>query len=967
MAVVYLAEDRRLERRVAIKVLRPELTSVMAAERFLREIKLTANLHHPHILALHESGEADGLLYYVMPYVAGESLRGRLEREGRLPVDEAVRIAREVADALSYAHERDLLHRDIKPENILLEAGHALVADFGIAKALSEAAGDRLTDTGVSIGTPEYMSPEQAAGERELNEASDLYSLGCVLYEMLAGEAPVTDPSVQKVVSRKLLGDVRRVGELRPEVSGEIEAAVTRALATEPGERPSTAGEFTDALTSGIGVEHARRSKRLPRWAAAAAALVAVAAVAGLAWIISSDRVRPEAGPMGSEGEAQVAAITPLRIAVFPFEVQGDAELAYLGEAVMDLLSEAVDGLGELRRVDPFALMGLLRRQEAGPLDPEAAREFARHFGAGRYVLGNIVDLGDGIRLSASLYDLRRETEPVARASASGEPEELSALVAVLTSELLGQVQLGEGSRLDRVGTVEVANWQALKSYLQGEALMRRGWFDSAGAKLWVAVRADSTFALAWYRLHVAQGWGVEGNRGESIDAAMRYRDRLSRRDRLLAESFQAFLHGEGERAERLARDVVGSYPDHVEGWHRLGLTRGWYRWQLGLPLSSQLEAYDRAFSLDSGYPQLVVHATVPAFVQGRYDDVEALLTRWPAGGGAAPELRAARVALAVAAGDREAQDSVKRELETASDYTVFKAGFWVATYTDRLREARHIWEILASGRNRSESNRAWAQIDLAELEVARGRWSAARSEFERAAEMMPAVAFASSVLLSALPFMARSRAELIAVRDSVNAWEPPPSAAIPVELVPWIRQYALGLLSTRLGDMESAERWARELEGATAPPDPIGLRSDLAREIRALVALEDARPAQALDLLEGTRMDIRSRDEVFSLLYRRPVGRLLRAEALEKLDRGEEALLWYSTFVTPWANEYVFLAPVCLRIGEIYDHQGQRERAIHYYRRFVARWQDADPQYQPLVDDVRARIARLTADGTVE
>src|SRR5689334_25189836 len=194
MATVYLAEDLKHRRRVAIKVLRPELGAAVGAERFLREIETTANLRHPHILPLYDSGSAGGLLYYVMPLVEGESLRDRLAREKQLPIDDALRIAREVADALSYAHARGVIHRDIKPENILLEGGHAVVADFGIARAVSTAGADRLTETGMAIGTPMYMSPEQAAGDPDLDGRSDLYSLGCVLYEMLGVQAPFTGP-----------------------------------------------------------------------------------------------------------------------------------------------------------------------------------------------------------------------------------------------------------------------------------------------------------------------------------------------------------------------------------------------------------------------------------------------------------------------------------------------------------------------------------------------------------------------------------------------------------------------------------------------------------------------------------------------------------------------------------------------------------------------------------------------------
>src|SRR5690349_7754379 len=205
MATVYLAHDVRHDRHVALKVLRPELSAIVGAERFLAEIKTTAHLQHPHILSLFDSGEADGLVYYVMPYVEGESLRDRLEREKQLPVDEAVRIAREVADALDYAHRHGIVHRDIKPENILLQGGHALVADFGIALAASRSEGSaRITETGMSLGTPHYMSPEQAMGARDISARADVYALGVTLYEMLTGDPPFTGSTPQAIVARVL-------------------------------------------------------------------------------------------------------------------------------------------------------------------------------------------------------------------------------------------------------------------------------------------------------------------------------------------------------------------------------------------------------------------------------------------------------------------------------------------------------------------------------------------------------------------------------------------------------------------------------------------------------------------------------------------------------------------------------------------------------------------------------------------
>ena len=250
MATVFLAQDIRHDRKVALKVLRPELAAVIGAERFLREIRLTANLQHPHILPLHDSGEADSFLYYVMPYVEGESLRGWLNRERQLPVEDALRTTTAVAAALSYAHKHGVIHRDIKPENILLTSGTAVVADFGIARALTEAGAGRLTETGLSLGTPQYMSPEQATGERDLDGRSDVYSLGCVLYEMLAGEPPHTGPTTQSIIAKVLTEAPRRVRSARPAVPGHVEAAIHKAMAKLPADRFRTAAEFAEALST---------------------------------------------------------------------------------------------------------------------------------------------------------------------------------------------------------------------------------------------------------------------------------------------------------------------------------------------------------------------------------------------------------------------------------------------------------------------------------------------------------------------------------------------------------------------------------------------------------------------------------------------------------------------------------------------------------------------------------------------
>ncbi len=301
MATVYLAEDLKHGRQVALKLLRPELGAVLGGERFLREIHIAAGLNHLHILALHDSGEVEGLFYYVMPYVAGESLRQRLERQTQLSIEEAIEISRQVATALDYAHRQGVVHRDIKPENILLQEGEAVVADFGIARALRVAGGERLTETGLSLGTPYYMSPEQASGSAELDGRSDIYSLACVLYEMLAGDPPFTGPTAPAIIARQLVDPVPSLRTIRPTVPEELERAIEKALAKVPADRYDTAGAFVEAAGAAAHVAVVpTRERRVPRrrvlskwWRMGVpVALVGAAAITAGVLLLPSDWLR---------------------------------------------------------------------------------------------------------------------------------------------------------------------------------------------------------------------------------------------------------------------------------------------------------------------------------------------------------------------------------------------------------------------------------------------------------------------------------------------------------------------------------------------------------------------------------------------------------------------------------------------------------------------------------------------------
>jgi len=301
MATVYLAHDVRHDRKVALKVLRAELAAILGGERFLAEIKTTANLQHPHILSLFDSGEADGIVYYVMPFVDGESLRDRLNREKQLPVDEAVRIAREVADALEYAHGHGIVHRDIKPENILLHGGHAMVADFGIALAASRSdGGTRMTETGMSLGTPHYMAPEQAMGEKEITPKADIYALGCVLYEMLTAEPPFIGATAQAIIARVMTEEPRSLTLQRRTIPPHVEAAVRTALEKLPADRFASAAQFAEALAKPDYALPATRAmaaaaplSRKRRLLAAVPWALFVIAAAGFAWKLLTPAPRP--------------------------------------------------------------------------------------------------------------------------------------------------------------------------------------------------------------------------------------------------------------------------------------------------------------------------------------------------------------------------------------------------------------------------------------------------------------------------------------------------------------------------------------------------------------------------------------------------------------------------------------------------------------------------------------------------
>jgi serine/threonine protein kinase/tetratricopeptide (TPR) repeat protein len=504
MALVYRARDLRHDRDVALKVLRPEISASVGTERFLREIRLTAQLQHPAILPLFDSGAAttgDGvpLMWYAMPLIEGESLRDRLRREGRLPLSEALALIAQAADALEYAHQHGIVHRDVKPENILLSSGHPLIADFGIARALSGGTGNRgddaaagaLTATGVSIGTPAYMSPEQAAGAPEVDARSDVYALGCVLFEMLAGEPPFTGASPAVVIGRRFSETAPSLATRAAGVPPHVEAAVARALARDPAERFGTAGEFARALSAASPAPATTVDRKTPRGRSRAALLLlAIAALVTSGLVLarrwSVGRVRPEA---------------PVTLAVLPFRALTKPEQeAALGIGIPDAIITRMAGLRGLRVRPTSAILAY----ENPALDPrEAGRTLQAEYvvtgtlqraGERLRVSVQLVRVGDGAPIWASRYDLTR-----------ADLLQLQDSIAARVSTAL-EIRIGsaEEARLYRRYTDNVA---AYELFLRGRAQLARVTRASTLAAIAAFERAialDSTYTLAWAGLAMA-------------------------------------------------------------------------------------------------------------------------------------------------------------------------------------------------------------------------------------------------------------------------------------------------------------------------------------------------------------------------------------------------------------------------------------------------------------------------------
>jgi serine/threonine-protein kinase len=700
MATVLLARDLRHDRHVALKVLHPHLAQVLGPERFLREIRLCAGLQHPHILAVHDSGDAGGQLWFAMPYVEGETLRSRLLREHQLPVDEALRVTSEVADALHYAHQRGVIHRDIKPENILLsgvstrERGrsggdHALVADFGIARVFPSEQEEPLTESGFSLGTPQYMSPEQAAAQRDLDPRTDIYSLGCVLYEMLAGEPPFTGPNPQAVLSRRLTEPVPRLSATR-EVPITLERAVVRSLARAPADRFSTAAEFADALQSDLVKDHLGsnnlsgpgRPRTMVRLVTAGLVLLllALGGYAAFRW----------AGP----GGAPLASA-----AVLPFiDLSPQKDQEYFSDGLTEELITTLSQVAGLRvaaRTSSFQFKG----------QTPDVREVGRKLDVGAVLEGSVRKSGNRLRVSAQLinvkdgYQLWSESYDRELADVFAVQEDVArSIVAAL------RVRLAP-ARDSALAVRPTADLEAYDLYLKGLF----AWNQRNAASLPEAVRyleqavsRDATFARAWSALALAdllivpysggvpaEGWrkaeaaatralALDPNSAEAY-TALAYGNMCYAWDWAAAEAnfrhaiaadsnyatghhwYGDFLAGRGRPAESLAEFTRAHQLDPLS--RQIGVEWGWIAYLMGQ--SDVAETRIRqVLSLDPNYAQAYARLGFLQVQQRKYPEAIASLRRAIDLGAFYPYAAAALASASAGSGDRAAAMGIINDLK---------------------------------------------------------------------------------------------------------------------------------------------------------------------------------------------------------------------------------------------------------------------------------------------------------------
>jgi serine/threonine protein kinase len=980
MATVYLAEDLKHHRRVAVKVLEAEVSAALRAERFQREIETTAQLTHPHILPLLDSGSAGGTLFYVMPYVEGESLRDRIAREKQLPLEDALRIAREVADALGYAHSHGVVHRDIKPENILLESGHAVVADFGIARAVSAAGGERLTETGLAVGTPAYMSPEQAAGEADLDGRSDLYSLGCVLYEMLSGETPYTGPTPQAILAKKLSEPLPRITVIRERVPVGVEVALYRVLARTPADRWPTAAEFGAALaeagvqafgrTSVREVPSSGRRPHRARWAVGVVAVVIVAA-----------------GVLIRHGRAKAPRLDTDLMAVFPFRVTSpDTVLKALGQQLPDLLWARLTGEFGPRTTDPAYVFKQWKAKggtDEAPLPEARQLEIAQAAGAGRLLVGSVTGTLARVSLTGSVVDVKSGRVRVVPRTVDGPYDSFPALVDRLTNQLLAEEY---GDAVHRLPELAGHPTAAVQAYLRGLLEYRRTPLTNDGARSiqsWFAraLELDSTLVLA----ALAQ-WNAGENDAAAAEYAWAHQSALSPRDRALLHALAgAAVGAHHSSAERLASfdSVVQLAPQwSLAASEQAADLKHWggalwdsAEWQERARVASR-----RAAELDPDNRGPVGQLFDLALIRG--DTAEArrqslALTRLASGIVAWGGAWASRLRLALATGDTalaarlwtEGEDSLAARPDSAEEAFVFSLHGGLVVDGRGLQELdRYMAQAGTGTRDLTFLARAWArergryrewQVLQEALYRAQGPYGAA---FGRLRHVLVLGEPEDSSARSSAAFLEQVASGAIRVADSTD----PPWVHVVIRASSECWSALWGLAHGETTAARQALRYLTREMPALEVRTPGGgtVRASVcAALVGALLAQRDGGDVHAAAL----RLDSIALPWPFEAGFRVPgEGSLAVAGVLARLGEPARALAMMRRGC-PWeawrASQDGGVIVDCLRLeGRLALLAGDRAGAVRAYEHYLVLREDPEPPWRAQRDSVVAELAAVRA-----
>jgi DNA-binding SARP family transcriptional activator/TolB-like protein len=965
MATVYVAVDLRHGRQVAVKVLKPDVAAALGTDRFLREIGIAARLEHPHVLPLFDSGTLAGDgdpsgLYYVTPFVAGGSLRHRLRLERQLPVEVAIRIATEAAAALGHAHEHGIVHRDIKPENILLQDGSVLVADFGLARAIDLAGGERLTATGVAVGTPHYMSPEQATASPEIDSRTDIYALGCVLYEMLAGEAPFNGPTAQAIMARHAVDPVPPLRTIRPTVSPSLEAVVTKALAKVPADRFATAGEFAAALASAsrpsIAVEGSafRAARRaLP---AVAAALVAIAGGTWLIRFIQSPKVIPS---------ASVIAVLPFTPSVT------DTMLTRLGRDLVLTLSASLDGLGPIRVVDPHTILAQTKAQDTTQtLEPGIG--VGRRLGAGSVVHGSLVRVGSKVRLDLGLFPADRGTDhqvPLARASATNSPDSIAALTDSISRSLLRHVwQRGAAPTPSLEAALKTRSVSALRTFLEGERAMLQGRWALAANAYERTIQADSTFWLAYARDVYALGWTAQGPDSAIKAASEQHRFELPERDRLVIESGMLSWTGDSVSAGlALAQRITERFPDYWFGWMNRADLLVHLGPHLGLTRRDAIDALEQTLALAPdfvpGWEHLVWMYLQEHDSAGTARALNAL-TRLSAGESLSEGCFGCdyleQIRLLVqsdrpgGAGYRALVDSVARDV-TQHWWAMPVLPLWYGFQQPLIDVNRRAL------RSRTSSEDWTLGLQIARAWAARGAWDSAvvaMDHYVPGPTDPPAALLNYPLVVAGVLVGALDPREAVRRGEAVRAARP--LDAVARADVAWLD----GVVAAHRGDRAGfvAARAAVRQAGSDAAlldrslaAFELGLNGDTRRAGQALAAFEWERAERP--------MFASLRESYVTAFDRLTASRWLLAAG----DTAQAARLlsWHEAY--DFSSIAAVLAPlIYLERARIEDARGQVALARGHYEQFLRRYDMPMPRHRHLVREARLALGRISGQDVV-